>query len=39
VKKQTDEFYNMLTVQRKEQKDTRLYRHLKKWLEKACYGF
>ncbi len=29
----------MLTVQRKEQKDTRLYRHLKKWLEKAVMDF
>jgi tRNA 2-thiocytidine biosynthesis protein TtcA len=29
----------MLTVQRIEQKDTRLYRHLKKWLEKAIMDF
>lgn len=29
----------MLTTQIKEQKDTRLYRHLKKWLEKAIMDF
>jgi tRNA 2-thiocytidine biosynthesis protein TtcA len=29
----------MLTVKRKEQKDTQLYRHLKKWLEKAVMDF
>ncbi len=29
----------MLTAQGKEQKDTRLYRHLKKWLEKAVMDF
>jgi len=29
----------MLMAQRKEQKDTRLYRHLKKWLEKAVMDF